>query len=195
MSIEFITGPMFAGKSTYLANKILSLRNNNKNNMLIINYKNDKPYNDKGHLSTHNKVIIESIGIEDCNEINNYLTNYKNKNNINDINYIIIDEVQFIKNIYEWVILNKNKYYIYMSGLNYDVFYNYFNNNIKNIINDTNIKKIYLTATCFKCKSTNANYTYLLKKPKNNNLSPSNNTCVGGKDIYQPICENCKTIL
>lgn len=192
MSIEFITGPMFAGKSTYLTNKILSLRNNNRNNMLIFNYKNDKRYNDKGHLSTHNKVIIESIGIEDCNEIDNYLIN---NDNVSDIKYIIIDEVQFIKNIYKWIIVNKDKYHIYISGLNYDVFYNYFNNDIKNIINNTNIKKIYLTATCFKCESSTANYTYLLKNSQSTNLSPSHNKCVGGKDIYQPICENCKNIL
>ena len=194
MSIEFITGPMFAGKSTYLTNKILNLKkdNNHVNNMLIFNYKNDKRYNENGHLSTHDKIIIESIGIEDANEITNYLNT--NINNNNQIKYIIIDEIQFMKNIYYWVILNKNKYHIFISGLNYDIFYNYFNDDIKKIINDANIKKIYLKANCFKCKSPNATYTYLIKTKNDLHLSPTNNKCIGGKDLYQPICINCKNI-
>lgn len=183
MGYTFITGPMFSGKSTKLIDEVKkSLKNKFK--LLIFNFEGDKRYSEKAYVSTHNKNIIESIPIHDAYQINNYLKN-------NNINKIFIDEIQFITNIYSWLVEMMNKYpfiEIVMSGLNYDMFRKYFNKDIEYILKCSNINKILLKSTCYLCSDI-ADYTQFkgFLNSENNKII-KNNILISESQDYYPVC-------
>lgn len=181
-NIEIITGPMFAGKTTYIINEY---KKYNKNETIVFNHTFDTRYFDtKDVISTHNRDTIPCIKAQDCDSIYLYLiTNCF----INNIKNIIIDECQFFTDIYKLInLLNKSKLpleNIILAGLNLDAKGNIFNIEFKRIFQYAN--KIHmLEAKCYKCEEP-AQYSICLVK---NNLE-KNNVLVGNNNIYQPSCE------
>lgn len=181
MKIKIITGPMFAGKTTKLIEDI----NNDDillENKLIFNYKYDKRYNVNANIHSHDNVMIKSIPIENCLEINKYIDD--------NIQGIYIDEIQFISSIQQWLneskTILKNIKKITMSGLDYDMYGSNFNIQFCNLIlNKYNRHEVInLTSKCSKCNNI-AKYTILTEN--NENICNSNNILIS-KDIYQPVC-------
>lgn len=215
---ELITGPMFAGKTTMLIEKIRNCEFA-ENEKLLFNYANDKRYSEEANIASHNKDIVPSIPINDCFEINKYITS--------DIKAIFIDEVQFLKSLKAWF-HNSKQYFnnielIVIAGLNYDIYGNNFNDDFIHLIYFSTIfKKHYLRSKCYICDSK-ADFTVLVNNKNdgqynenldnrssnhsNHNsintskesedcngnkitelLETGNNKCVGSKEMYQPVC-------
>ena len=86
--IEVICGPMFAGKTTELVRqaKIWML---SKRKVQIFKHSSDDRY-DKYKISTHDKMMIESMPVKSSYEIKEKLEK--------DTEVIIIDEIQFFDN-------------------------------------------------------------------------------------------------
>lgn len=185
VQLEIITGPMFAGKTTMLINKIknCNLKDNEK---ILFNYANDKRYSNEAHIASHNKDIVPSIPITNCFEINKYITS--------SIKAIFIDEIQFLHSLKDWLDNSKQHFSnlesITIAGLNYDIYGNEFNNDFNYLIytNYQNAKIYHLQSSCYICNEK-AYFTILLNNKNNNDIiSQNNNVCVGSKDMYQPTC-------
>jgi thymidine kinase len=200
---ELITGPMFAGKTTMLIEKIRNCEFA-ENEKLLFNYAGDKRYSEDASIASHNKDIVPSIPINDCFEINKHITS--------NIKAIFIDEVQFLKSLKAWF-HNSKQYFnnielIVIAGLNYDIYGNNFNNDFVHLIYFSSIfKKHYLRSKCYICGSK-ADFTVLVNnnddRQYNENLNDEkeycnenkitelletgNNKCVGSKEMYQPVC-------
>ena len=161
---ELITGPMFAGKTTMLINKIRNSKYS-ENEKLLFNYAEDKRYSEDASIASHNKDIVPSIPIKDCFEINKYITK--------DIKEIYIDEVQFLTSLKSWFHTSKQYFnnikLLVIAGLNYDIYGNNFNDDFINIIYCSDIFiKHYLKAKCYIC-GNNADFTVLVNNIDNTN--------------------------
>ena len=210
-----ILGPMFAGKTTFLINKVneLLLSGVKQDEILLINHASDIRYA-KNNICSHNGNKISSnsiINISDIFQLFNLeypISNYPEYIETK-IKYIFIDEGQFFNDLYKSIkqlLLNSNKInknnknnqsniQIYICGLDGDFMQNPFNNSgILNLIPySTSILK--LNATCKICNN-NAPFTKLITKnnlpkndlPKNDLPNNNKNILVGGSDIYQSVC-------
>lgn len=166
--LDLIIGPMFAGKTTFLINKIKELKNNN-NKFIILKSSLDIRYNiDK--ITSHDNIN------ENCIPINNLIE----FTDVNQYDTILIDEAQFITNlkkcILEW--LDIYNIHIIICGLDGD----FQKNKIGEILDlipyaDTCIK---LNSKCHYCNN-NAPFTHRINNDKNIIL-------IGSKDYYIPLC-------
>ena len=93
--LEIILGPMFSGKTTCLIDLYHSYQEDDKK-VLVINYSEDKRYHDS-KLSTHDKVMIP------CSFLF-HLRDVIDKNMLDGIDVILINEGQFFADIFETVI-------------------------------------------------------------------------------------------
>ena len=97
MSLKLILGCMYSGKTTEIIRIVNSLKHINET-PIIIKPKIDNRYSvDK--ISTHNKQEHNCLT----------LNSLKDLVNINE-NYIIIEEAQFFKNLYEFVLKQVDEY-------------------------------------------------------------------------------------
>ena len=97
-------GPMFSGKSTMLV-RAESKYSSIGMKILAINNQRDERYG-YGKITTHDKVSIPCIMVEDLNEVlsnKNYFLEFKNA----DI--ILIEELQFFDNI-EFIVKAADEY-------------------------------------------------------------------------------------
>jgi thymidine kinase len=181
-NLEVITGPMFAGKTTYIINKYNSYK---KSETLLFNHAFDKRYYGTDDvISTHNKEYIPCIKATSCTDIYSYLMNFNFRNNIRNI---IIDECQFFKDIYDFVyMLNKSNIPIsnvVLAGLNLDATGKVFNMEFEKVLQYAN-KVHMLEAKCYKCQEP-AKYSICLI----DNKLDEHNVLVGDKEVYQPSCK------
>lgn len=176
--LHLFLGPMFAGKSTNLINKLRELYESgiNSDNILLINHKIDNRYNDKSFISTHNGDSVESIPLNELSNIfDNKIIDLETKT------YILIDEGQFFNDLYPNVIkLLKAGKTIYVSGLDGDFKQKPFNESglLDLIPYATTVQK--LTARCSVCNKI-APFTKRIIKSDEQIL-------VGGANDYQPVC-------
>jgi thymidine kinase len=182
--LHIILGPMFAGKSTYLINKIndlLATQTIQNGNILVINHSSDARY-DINKICSHDGIKIDCKSFQNLNDAYNTLIE---TNTWNNIKYIFIDESQFFNDLYDFVkttLISTNKH-IYIAGLDGDFKQESFKNSkILDLIPwATSITK--LNAKCYICQNT-APYTKRL-------INISNQTIlVGGSETYQPVCIN-----
>ena len=180
--IIIFTGPMFAGKTTMLLNcwkmEILP--------KYAFKYSNDTRYeasdNENRQIVSHSNTTLIATGITSCKEINSHVPS-----DVKEI-CIFLDEGQFFKDIKQWICECplKNIKKIYISGLDYDIFGNKFNDDFDEICNIANECHT-LTAKCYICNDP-ANYTQFID---NNSLTNINgNILIGGSEQYQPACIN-----
>ena len=169
MSITLITGPMFSGKSEYLINEYLE--KSKELEILCINYIDDNRYSNEEYLSSHNGKKIKCKKVKELNDIKN-IEKYK---------YIIIDEGQFFKDLFDFCLLYKKKGITIIIGILSSTYKMTLFEQFKKIllISDTIIK---LKSICYKCKDA-ADYT---KK-----ISGKDCEIEIGNDIYKPCCYNC----
>jgi thymidine kinase len=189
--LNLIMGPMFAGKSTYLINKVKTLINNGVlfNEILLINHASDKRY-DCNKICSHSGEKINAISQDNLSSLVNDII-YNVNNMYSGVKYIFIDEVQFFNDLYISIktlmlsdIMKNNILQIYICGLDGDYKQEPFKNSgfLELIPYATNIIK--LTAKCSKCNST-ASFTKRISNSLNNTFDT---IFVGGADDYQPTC-------
>jgi len=169
--LEIILGPMFSGKTTHLVDlynyyKISGI------SVIAINYSADKRYHDT-MLSTHDKVMIPCIFVDNLSDILNDLLT---------VDTILINEGQFFPDLYEIVqqVVDKHKKRVHICGLDGDFKRNKFGNILDLIpISDSVIK---LQSKCSIC-SKPAIFSHRISKEKEQ--------VVIGSDNYVPLCRNC----
>lgn len=93
MSLKLILGCMYSGKTTEIIRIVNSLKHINED-PAIIKPKIDNRYSDD-KISTHNKILHDCLTLNSLTELEEYPE-------INE-NYIIIEEAQFFKDLYEFV--------------------------------------------------------------------------------------------
>ena len=171
--LHLIMGPMYSGKTS----ELIRLANRAKiigKKILSINHKSNDRYD--GKICSHDRNSFEhDIKVFSLNEIGN-LENYNNP----DI--IIIDELQFYDDCYNWIInvLDNNNIEIICSCLNGDFKRENFNSILGLIPHAEEITK--LSALCVKCNDgTNANYSKRIIKNDEQKL-------VGSTEAYIAVC-------
>ena len=181
MSLTIIMGPMFAGKSTMLINKInnlLLIENIGENNIYLINHISDNRYCDQGGFSiaTHDGHSIKSHGCDRLSDILNILES-------NTITHIIIDEAHFYEDLFDVVVklLSRGKHII-VAGLSGDYKLKPFTKSrfLDLIPYCTEIIK--LSARCEICNRP-AHYTMMIS-----NSDISGQIKVAGKETFIPVC-------
>ena len=80
---------MFAGKTTRLINEENSITKLQNKNILVINHSSDNRYSENTFITSHDNLQIPCIAMLNLNTIF--------ENDISNINYIFINEGQFIK--------------------------------------------------------------------------------------------------
>ena len=182
--LHIILGPMFAGKSTYLINKIndlLTTQTIQVGELITINHSSDSRY-DIDKICSHDGFKIDCKTFNNLNDAYNTLieTDAWDK-----IKVIFIDESQFFNDLYNFVkttLITTNKQ-IYIAGLDGDFKQESFKNSkILDLIPwATSITK--LNSKCYICQNT-APYTKRLTNISNQTI------LVGGSETYQPVCIN-----
>lgn len=170
--LELCIGPMFAGKTKFLLEKINELLSAHKK-FIVIKPLIDIRYN-KNKIVSHDGISYNCVSFNTLNEINLTMTP----------EHILIDEGQFFSDLYDGVIgmLHAGKQ-VYVSGLNGDFQMNPMGDIIKLIPLADNI--IYKQAKC-KC----GNYASYTSRIINN----STQILIGGVDEYIPTCKKCYCI-
>ena len=173
--LHLIIGPMFAGKSTELI-RIASRFQLLDKKIIVINHNRDTRYGVKPALRTHDgKVFEPAIFLDELKEI------YEEKYELEKIDIIFIDELQFFEDAYEVIIklLDKDKTVI-VSSLIGDFNKNIFGDMVKLIPHAEKITK--LNALCSICKDgTEAFFSKRI-------ISEKKQTLVGGSNAYIPVC-------
>jgi thymidine kinase len=178
---HIIIGPMFAGKTTYLINKVneLVVSGVSLNEMLLFNHSSDSRY-DTGKICSHDGSKLECHTQQYLNSLDfNILCN----NNYSRIKYIFIDEAQFFPDLFDTIvkILKKTKQItIFIFGLDGDYQQQPFAQSriLELIPYCSSITK--LLAKCTICKN-NAPFTRRISNSTEQIL-------VGGSNEYQPVC-------
>ena len=181
MSLTIIMGPMFAGKSTMLINKINTLladENIGENNIYLVNHTSDNRYCEQGGFSivSHDGYSVKSHG---CNNLGEILPNLEG----NSITHIIIDEAHFYEDLFDVVVklLSQGKNII-VAGLSGDYMLKPFTKSrfLELIPYCTEIVK--LSARCEICDKS-AHYTKMITSN-----TPTDQIKVGGKETFIPVC-------
>tara|TARA_Y100000590_G_scaffold179768_1_gene204903 strand:+ start:4419 stop:4934 length:516 start_codon:yes stop_codon:yes gene_type:complete len=165
---------MYSGKSTEItriANKYKILRKN----LLLINHSLDNRYSDN-NISTHNKIMLK------CTSVDN-LTCLKSTESYLKSEIVIIEEAQFFKDLFQFVIDGAevhNKTMIVV-GLNGDSDRNPFGDILKLIPYCDSVKK--LDAFCIKCGD--GTLAHFSKKVNKNICSQIH---VGTEESYIAVC-------
>lgn len=107
-SLELIIGPMFSGKTKLLISRYKEISNNKNNFIITINYYKDTRYSVDSIVS-HDGESIPAINISLLSIINSLFEIF-NSSEINNFNYIFINEGQFFPDLKESVITLIERY-------------------------------------------------------------------------------------
>lgn len=171
-SLEIIIGPMFAGKSTELIQRIRKLRVLNKRYLVL------KPIIDNRYSDTD--IVSHNNEKEECVSFDS-IDNFINLIDINSFDTIFIDEGQFFPDLKDGVLKIVEKYNknVVVTGLDGDFNRNEFGQILKLIPYCDSCKKI--TSLCVYCNDmTPALFSY--------KVGGNNNQVEVGADIYKPVC-------
>lgn len=181
--IYIYTGPMFAGKTTYL----IKNWNDDKTEIKLAfkyaqddRYENEQQLGQKREIVSHNNTVLPAFGIARCTDINIYIP--EDEPSVS----IYIDEGQFFPDIKHWILdlAPKNVKKIYISGLDFDIFGNHFNTEFADLMKLSEECHT-LTSKCYICQQP-AFYTQFID---NNSVGKlSGNILIGGAEQYQPAC-------
>jgi len=172
--LELILGPMFAGKTSYLLDKIKYFDDQNES-YLVIKHQIDDRYNST-MITSHNKKTHDCIPLEQLSKLSEEI--------IKSVENIIIDEGQFFSDLYVEVLKLVETYHkkVFVAGLEGDYQRKWFNDYqlAKLIPICDNIVK--LSGQCSFCN----NHSLFNKRIVNSNQQ----ILVGSNDIYKPVCRN-----
>jgi thymidine kinase len=171
--LQLIIGPMYAGKSTELIKIINRYKCLNKK-ITIINHIFNNRYGSNG-LTTHNREKIDKcIILEHLQDLD--------KNEFENVDVIIIEELQFFDDAYNTIIdwCDNHGKIVVAAGLDGDFMRNPFGDVLKLIPHAEKITK--LSALCKKCgDGTLAHFTKRI-------TNDCQTTLVGSDDIYEAVC-------
>ena len=178
MSLDIIIGPMFAGKSSRIAD-IVSRYEALGTRVLLVKPKCDNRYesNDNSHI-THNRRKTVCIAVNDLDDIP--------KQAIESCQVIIVDEAQFFKYLVpfcEWMVDSLEKK-LYLVGLDGDSNRRKFGEILECIPLADRVEKLH--AFCKKC----ANGTPGLFSSRKAE-APTEQVTIGGDDLYETLCREC----
>lgn len=174
MTLELIIGPMFSGKSTTILDRVKRAQVIGINT-LIITSALDIRYDKINHVKTHDKQMVEAIGLEDLKEITRFAA-------FQNAKLVIIEEAQFFYGLYDMVKLLVETYKrdVIVVGLDGDSDRKPFGEILDLIpLADTVTK---LSALCKRCGDGTAAIFTSCKSTK------STQVCVGDADTYEALC-------
>jgi len=174
--LELIIGPMYAGKSTELLRIINRYKCLNKK-ICVINHSFNNRYGSTG-LTTHNRTTFDQcVIITKLAE----LDNDNNNDAISGIDVIIIEELQFFEDAFEYVTkwCDSGKIVI-CAGLDGDYLRNPFGDVLRLIPHADKVTK--LNSLCKKCgDGTLAHFTKRI-------ILSKETTLVGSDEMYEAVC-------
>jgi thymidine kinase len=174
MSLELIIGPMFAGKSTSLIQRIRRYQTIGKK-VVIINHIWNNRY-DSNQLITHDQEQVHNCILLE------HLTGFEKREEFTNSEIIVIEELQFFSDAYENIIrwCDEGKHVV-AAGLDGDYKREPFGDVLRLIPHAEKITKI--NALCKRCgDGTVASFTK--KKDKENNDSIQ----IGSNEYYEAVC-------
>jgi len=176
MSLEIIMGPMFSGKSSELIRRVNRLTTIGKP-YVVYSSLNDNRYGIEG-VYTHDMNSIHCVSVQTLRET-------IQTQEFQDSEYIFIDEAQFFKDLYNYVIdiVDIHKKRVIVIGLNGDSERVPFGQ-INDLVPHCDKLQL-LHALCSRCKDGTPGI-FSLRTTEN-----SNQICVGSVDIYQAVCRKC----
>jgi len=182
--LHLALGPMFSGKTTSLISATTRYRDLGCK-CLIINHASDKR-----ETTGHNRNITFHSGTSFVipNDIDVISTDDLNKVVVQGYQCVAVDEIQFFDSLtacVEWV--EKHKCHVFVSGLN--------GSSERKIMGDVaNLipfadEVIIHKACCLHCLKERGILTdAIFTRCK---INKDTEVCVGGSDIYEPVCRNC----
>jgi thymidine kinase len=187
--VTLVIGPMFSGKTSEII-KIINSLTDTEYKILVINYYGDDRKKEEGCvLSTHNMKILDSMSVSLKLTTQIAVKKLFDIKSIHSFNMVVIDEAQFFPDLYDFVVLWQNDVEFVISGLDTDYRKESFGDIPK--IKTISHRVIQLKGVCSgkegKCKKL---ATHTRRKIKKCSLE-----LVGGSEIYEPVCEDCHTIV
>lgn len=187
-----IYGPMFAGKTTEIQN-ICRVALESGKKILLAKYSLDRRYTVQPVIINHDGDKLDSmktlniVEITESMELVDILNNKKHED-VPDM--LVIDEVQFYKDIAQTIDIFKtdSRYKnmdIVLAGLDLDAECDTFNTDFNYLIAIADIA-IYKLAECYICKKT-AMYTVRFDDDNDNEQNQSR-IKIAGATLYQPTC-------
>jgi thymidine kinase len=176
MSLEVLLGPMFAGKSSAILQKVNRYRSLGWA-MCIISHASDSRYSDEPKLMNHDKWGIP------CEKWSSLLPHI-GESILNEAKFIVIDEAQFFPDLKEFVeyLVDHIGKDVLIVGLDGDADRKPFGQVLDCIPLADKVMK--LSALCKECgDGTEAIFTFC-KKPK----EKTEQVLVGGAEMYVPLC-------
>lgn len=189
--LEITYGPMFAGKTSHLLEKVNNFITFNKikgESVKVLMINSDFDVRDDLHsvgaLSTHSEFKLFNLPERVDSIKTKNLNDFKEKNLIT-YNYLAIDEAQFYPDLYKFVVkyLNKGKY-IHCAGLMTDYKKQPFGEFYK--IVHLAAEATFIKAYCVNCRIFEK--TAVFTKKIKDDMSSSSNIDIGGSDKYVPVC-------
>ena len=180
-SLDIYMGCMFSGKSTELQRYVRRLKTINAK-YIIINHKIDIRYGENV-VSTHDKDKIQCISMDKLYDIKKPI--YKNL--YESSKYIFIEEAQFFKDLYKFVLeaVNNDNKYVIVYGLDGDHEQNLFGDIVKLIPHADNVHK--LKSLCKLCgDGTKALFT--IRNLECLKVKDTPQILVGQEDTYMTVC-------
>ncbi len=175
MSLDVIIGPMFAGKSSRVAD-IVSRYEALGGKVLLVKPVCDNRYGND-HV-THNRRTTSCISVKDLDDIPKEL--------IQSANVIVVDEAQFFKYLVpfcEYIVDTLEKK-LYLVGLDGDSGRRPFGEILQCIPLADRVER--LTAFCKKCANGTPGLFSHRKFNENNQV-----VMIGGNELYEPLCREC----
>ena len=177
--LHLILGPMFAGKTTTLINKVNEISTIlNKDEILIINHSSDIRYSENTFITSHDNIKIPCIAMSSLSTIFDFNSDY----NISNIKYIFINEGQFFPDLFDIIkeLLFNYKIKMYICGLDGDYKQEPFPNCKLLELIPLSSSVVKLAANCSYCKNK-APFTKRL-------INSTDIVLIGGVESYQPVC-------
>lgn len=198
--VIIVKGPMFAGKSSKLI-EIYSTKCKN-NTIICIKYHADARYCDTNFIATHpnmegNSTTLKADYVCSKLDLNEDLINeikHIKQNSENPV-IVLIDEVQFFKNVGSFVnSIICVGIQVYCFGLNYDFKRELFPSMKELLDLESKPFVVELSSVCSDCNNP-ALYTRLNKIELRSQLTGSNdNELIGGAEKYSSTCLDCHII-
>ncbi len=174
--LELIIGPMYASKSTELI-KIANRYKFIKKNIIAINHTINNRYG-TNNISTHDNNVLDNCLVLDK------LQDLKNNDSYNAVEIILIEELQFFSDAYDFITeaVDKDNKIIIAAGLSGDFNRQPFGDVLRLIPHAEQITK--LSALCQYCSDgTLAHFSKLTK-----DVGIDGQILVGGSDKYEAVC-------
>lgn len=176
MHLTLILGPMFAGKSSAILAKVRRARILGWNTLVLTSALDTRYQDSVTEVKTHDQEFLKALGVVS-------LLGVKESVMYSQARLLIIEEAQFFKDLYEFVVhaVEVDGKDVIVVGLDGDSDRRPFGDILRLVPLADEVVK--LTALCKRCgDGTAALFSALVVGEKTEQI------CVGGADRYEPLC-------